>query len=201
MAERAIAQYLTEVEYFALEEKSDIKHEYFGGEVFAMAGGTYNHSLIVSNLNRHLGILLRGKCKVTAQDLRLKVEATGLLAYPDVSVVCGKPTLLHPPADTLVNPTLIGEVLSSSTEHYGRTFKFDQYKQIPSLSTYIVVSQYAPHVEQYVPKPDFWEYTSASSLEGRLELLAFGVTIELSEIYLNVEFETMPGGFRLPIFR
>src|SRR5688572_6362837 len=112
MAQEAPARYITEEEYFALEEKSDIKHEYFAGETFAMAGGTFNHSVIATNLSRHLGNLLKGRCLVGNSDLRTKVEATGLFTYPDVTVICGTPALAHRPSDTLLNPTLIAEVLS-----------------------------------------------------------------------------------------
>src|SRR5688572_7349699 len=136
MAQVATAQRLTEEEYLALEEKSEIRHEFFDGEIFAMAGGTYNHSIIAGNLNRHLGNLLAGRCSVGNADLRIKVEATGLLTYPDISLICGAPNLTNQPSDTLLNPTLIAEVLSPSTELYDRGVKFEHYRQIPSLTTY-----------------------------------------------------------------
>ena len=188
MARQATAQ-LTEEDYLAFEEKSEVKHEFFGGEMFAMAGGSFNHSIIASRLNAHLINLLKGRCHVSNSDLRVKVEATGLLTYPDVSVICGPPKLINEPSDTLVNPTLIAEVLSPSTELYDRGIKFEHYRQVPSLTTYLLVSQDAPRVEQYIRETEFkWEYRADSGLESSIELRALGITLSLAEVFAGVDF-------------
>ena len=191
MAQVATVQRLTEEEYLALEEKSEIRHEFFNGEIFAMAGGTYNHSIIGVNLGAHLRSLLKGRCSVGNTDLRIKVEATGLLTYPDVSVVCGLPELVHRPSDTLTNPTLLAEVLSPSTELYDRGVKFDHYRQVPSLTTYLLVSQDAPRIEQFVRETEFkWEYRTAIGLDVTMELPALGTTLSLAEVFAGIEFQS-----------
>lgn len=200
MAQQATAQPLTEEEYLALEEKSEIKHEFFNGEIFAMAGGSFHHSIIATNFCGHLRNVLKGRCFVSNSDLRIKVEATGLLTYPDASVICGTPQLIQKPADTLVNPTLIAEVLSPSTELYDRTIKFEHYRQISSLTTYLLVSQEAPRVEQYIRATEFkWEYRAAVGLDAMIELSALGITLSLAEVFNAVEFQTEPGGHLRPL--
>src|SRR5689334_12445470 len=137
MERKASAPLMTEQEYLAFERASDIKHEFFEGELFAMAGGTMEHSLIATNCTRRLANLLVPKgCTVYNSDLRVKVEATGLLIYPDASAVCGPLSIVD--RDTLLNPALILEVLSPSTEGYDRGVKFHHYRRIPSLTTYLL---------------------------------------------------------------
>ena len=195
MAQRAAEPLLSEDGYLALEQKSEVKHEYFAGEMFAMAGGTLNHSLIASNFNSHLRSLLSGRgCLVFTSDLRVKIVATGLFTYPDVSVVCGPPDLLHQPSDTLVNPTLIVEVLSESTEAYDRGTKFDHYRQIPSLTTYLLVNQDRARIEQFIRHTDFeWRNRVANGLDAVMELPALGVSISPSEIFSDVKFASSSG--------
>jgi Uma2 family endonuclease len=189
MAQLAAAQRLTIEEYLALEEKSEVRHEFFNGEIFAMAGGTFNHSIIAGNLIGRLNTLLKGRCFVGTADLRIKVEATGLLTYPDVSVICGAPELLYRPSDTLVNPTLIAEVLSPSTELYDRGVKFEHYRQIPSLTTYLLVSQEAARVEYFIRQNAFkWEYGVASGPDSHIEPSGLGITLSLAEIFAGVQF-------------
>lgn len=200
MAQAATAQRLTEEEYLALEEKSEIRHEFFGGEMFAMAGGTYRHSIIAGNLIRHLGNLLAGRCSVGNADLRVKVEVTGLLTYPDLSLICGAPNLVHQPSDTLINPALIAEVLSPSTELYDRGVKFEHYRQIPSLTTYLLVSQDAPRVEQFIRGTEFkWEYRAIVGMEATMELPALQIALSLGQIFAGVEFQSQPGGNMRPL--
>jgi Uma2 family endonuclease len=191
---------LTEEEYLLLEEKSEIRHEFFNGEMFAMAGGTYNHSIIASNLIAHLGNLLKGRCSIGNADLRIKVEETGLLTYPDVSVICGTPELVHRPADTLLNPALLAEVLSPSTELYDRGTKFEHYRKIPSLGTYLLVGQDSPRIEQYVRETEFtWEYRTAAGIDTMIELPALKITLSLAEIFAGINFHTQPGGHLRPL--
>src|SRR3989440_1590731 len=142
---------ISEAEYLRLEREAQIRSEYFDGEMFAMAGGTRAHSLIATNLLRELSSGLKASdCVAYNTDLRVKVEATGLLTYPDVSVVCGEQRFLDEQEDTLLNPTLIIEVLSDSTEAYDRGKKFENYRQIPTCREYLLVSQKEPRIEQFI---------------------------------------------------
>jgi Uma2 family endonuclease len=141
-------------EYLAMEGSSLDKHEFRDGEVFAMAGASPEHNLIVSGLGHALLGAFRGKCRVYAADMRILIPSTGLYTYADTSVVCGTPdfTLDKPPA--LKNPEMVFEVLSESTESYDRGDKFADYRTIPSLSHYVVVAQTRILVEHFTRNPD-----------------------------------------------
>src|SRR5687768_7010868 len=142
MAELALKTKMTPEEYLAFERASQEKHEYVNGEVFAMSGGTIEHSLISGNIVRELGVALRHKpCDVLNADMRVKIEATGSYLYPDASVVCGGARLADGKRDNLLNPQVVFEVLSRSSEEYDRGVKFAQYRTLPSLADYVLVSQ------------------------------------------------------------
>ncbi|HEU0010581.1 MAG TPA: Uma2 family endonuclease [Verrucomicrobiae bacterium] len=185
---------LTEAEYLALERAAEFKSEFFAGEMFAMAGGTPEHSLIAANVIGELRTLLKGsRWVVFDPNLRLKIEATGLYTYPDATVVCGPRQ--HPTVETdvLVNPILLVEVLSDSTEAYDRGTKFDHYQKIPSLGEYLLVRQKDPCVEQCIRQPSGdWLLRQATGLEATLTLPSLEITIALSEIYANVKFVPTP---------
>lgn len=138
-------------EYLELERRAATKSEFFAGEIFAMTGASRDHNLIVANLVRELTLELKGRpCETYPSDMRVKVNATGLYTYPDLAVVCGPPQFDDEQKDTLLNPTLIVEVLSISTEAYGRGKKFAHYRKIGSLAEVLLVSQDKPHVDRYV---------------------------------------------------
>ncbi|HEX8921122.1 MAG TPA: Uma2 family endonuclease, partial [Pyrinomonadaceae bacterium] len=128
---------LTPEEYLALERKSEIKHEYYAGEMFAMVGASKRHNLITTNIIRSLGnqLLERG-CNVYASDMRVKVSATGKYTYPDIVVACEEEKFDDAENDTLLNPVVVIEVLSEFTEAYDRGKKFEQYQNIESLTDY-----------------------------------------------------------------
>jgi len=141
MAVTSPAARLTEAEYLALERSAPFKSEFFDGEMFAMAGGSPMHSLMGANLIGELRSKLKGgPCRPFTSDLRIKIEATGLFTYPDVSVICGPLHFVEGTDDTVVNPTLIVEVLSDSTEAYDRGEKFQHYRQMPSLKEYLLLA-------------------------------------------------------------
>lgn len=181
---------LTEHEYLRRERAAEFKSEFYRGETFAMAGASFGHTLICSNLVGRLQQLLRGRnCTVHQSDLRVKVQASGLYTYPDVVVVCGEPQFIDDVQDTLLNLKVLIEVLSESTEAYDRGVKGRMYREIPSLDEYVVVSQMEPFVETLLRQPEgAWLQRSAGSLEGELHLESLGVRIPLSEIYRQVEF-------------
>ncbi|HEX7860180.1 MAG TPA: Uma2 family endonuclease [Verrucomicrobiae bacterium] len=184
----ALLQVLSDEEYLDLEKKTGLKYELLEGEVFPVPQANFNHRIIAGNFNQHLGRLLRGRCLVGSADLRLKVEATGLLTYPDVFVTRGDLTMVDP-GTTFINPILIGEVLAPVSELYDRTIKFAHYRQIPTLSTYILVSQNAPHVEIYTRETDTkWLLTTASGPHATVELASLKIALSLADIYSGVEF-------------
>ena len=185
---------LSEAEYLELERAAEFKSEFYEGEVFAMAGGTRWHSLIATNLTAEFANRLRGGRYVAFNaDLRLKVEAAGLFTYPDLSVVCGEQRFIDEGGDTLLNPTLIVEVLSESTEAYDRGKKFELYQQIDSLREYLLVSQREPRIEQFLRQADeSWVLRAAAGREATLLLPSPGITISLANIYANVDFAPTP---------
>jgi Uma2 family endonuclease len=185
---------LTEVEYLELERVAEFKSEFFDGELFAMAGGTPRHSLVGTNLTIEFGNRLKGKhCAPYNADLRIKVEATGLLTYPDLSVICGPIQFAAGTDDTVVNPTVLVEVLSESTEAYDRGKKFEHYRQIPTLQEYLLVSQTEPRIEQFIRQPDGrWLLNEAAGLEASLELPSLRVSISLAEVFAKVNFVPVP---------
>ena len=191
---------LTEAEYLDLERKLDFKNEFFGGEMFALSGGTPLHSQIATNLAREFGNKLKGRdCIPYNPDLRLKVELAGLFTYPDLSVVCGPLQFAPGTDDTVVNPTLIIEVLSDLTEAYDRGKKFENYRLLPSLREYLLVSQKEPRIEQFVRQDnEQWLLRDAAGLEATLTLPSLEIKISLAEVFAGVEFVAAPIRARTP---
>jgi Uma2 family endonuclease len=185
---------LSESEYLDLERRAEFKSEFYDGEIFAMSGGSRWHSLIAANITRELGHALKGRpCLVFESNLRVKVEATGLHTYPDVSVICGRQSFVDGEMDTLTNPMVIVEVLSESTEAYDRGKKFEHYRQIPSLREYLLVSQKEPRLEQFIRQESGdWLLHETAGLDATLTLPALEVTLALAEVFANVEFSPAP---------
>jgi Uma2 family endonuclease len=185
---------LTEAEYLEIERAAEFKSEFFDGEMFAMAGGTPQHSLIATNLAAEFRNRLKDHaCTGYNTDLRIKVEATGLLTYPDLSVICDPLQFAEGTDDTVVNPTVLVEVLSNSTEAYDRGRKFEHYRQIPNLREYLLVSQTEPRIEQFIRQSDGrWLLNEAAGMEKKIELPSLKITISLSEIFAKVNFVPVP---------
>ena len=177
-------------QYLKIERARDYKSEYFAGEIFAMAGGTENHSVVASNVNRIIGQqLLDRPCKVYTSDMRVKVQATGLTTYPDISAHCGKSEFIDDVRDTLLNPQLIVEVLSPSTESYDRGKKFEHYRKIESLQDYVLISQDRMLVECFSRGSDgSWSMRDASVCGQSIRLASLGCDLPLDEVYSKVEF-------------
>jgi Uma2 family endonuclease len=180
---------LTEEEYLAIERAAERKSEYLNGEMFLMSGASPRHVGIVTNLVRELSTALRGRpCWVFSTDLRLWVSPTGLYTYPDVLVGCGELRFADDRNDTLLNPSLVVEVLSQSTEDWDRGGKFAHYRTLDSVSDYLLVAQDRHHVELFSRQADgrwlFWE----TGGEGEaVELPALGIRLSLAEIYARVD--------------
>jgi Uma2 family endonuclease len=175
-------------EYLALELRTHEKHEYLDGEVFAMTGASGPHNLIVTNVVSELRQQLKKRpCVVYPSDLRVKVSSTGLYTYPDAIVVCDKPQF-EQPGDTLLNPTVIVEVLSESTELYDRGKKFEHYRTLASLKDYILIDQLVTKVELYSRQPQQrWLLSEANRLTDSISIPSIDCVLSLSEIYDKVE--------------
>jgi Uma2 family endonuclease len=175
-------------QYLAIERDTQQKNEYLNGEIFAMGGASERHNLIVGNLLASIHVQLRGKpCKVYASDMRVKVSATGFYTYPDVVALCGEAHFDDEQQDTLLNPNLVIEVLSKSTEGYDRGEKFAHYRRIESLAEYLLISQDKYCIEQYVRQPDNqWLMSEVSKLEERIELPSIKCRLLLSDVYDRV---------------
>lgn len=184
------AKRLTVDEYLALEQSSEVKHEYFDGEIFAMAGGKASHNLISMNLGAEVRNAVKSRgCLVFPSDMMVFCP-TGLRAYPDLSVTCGSPTYEDDRELTLMNPIVIVEVPSDSSEAYDRGRKFEHYKTIESLQEYVLAAQDRAHVDHFARQPDGrWLLASATGLEESLELPSLGCSIPLSEIYSGVSLK------------
>jgi Uma2 family endonuclease len=182
---------LTPGQYLERERNASFKSEYFRGETFAMAGASRAHNLIVGNLVREIGNRLKGQpCEVYPSDMRVKVTATGLYAYPDVTVVCGAPEFEDAQHDTLLNPTVLFEVLSESTEAYDRGAKARHYRRLASLQEYVLIAQNRPLVERYVRQADGgWTLRDVDALDECVALEAIPVQMPMSEIYGQVKFD------------
>ena len=179
---------MTIEEYLAGERTSPAKHEFLNGQVYALAGASRNHNLIVANLIAELHSQLKQRsCTVFPSDLRIKISATGLYTYPDVSVVCGETWFDDSHQDTLLNPTLIIEVLSPSTEHYDRGGKFQHYRQIPSLREYLLVAQEPYHIEHYSRQAaNQWLLSEIDDPQAVLELRSIQCRLTVQEVYAKL---------------
>jgi Uma2 family endonuclease len=186
-AQPAEKQTWTPAEYLAWERAQPERHAYFQGEIFNMSGATREHNLIVGNLMRVLGnALLDRPCEAYPSNMRVKVPATGLYTYPDVAVVCGKPEFEDNVLDTLLNPQVIIEVLSESTERYDRGQKFKSYRTIPTLRDYVLVSQEEAFIEHYVRQANGDWLLREIHAGGRLELASIQCAIVVADIYRKV---------------
>ena len=176
-------------EYLRRERAAEYRSEYYAGEIFAMAGGSPRHSLIKINIGAMLrDRLLKQPCTPYNSDLRIRVP-TGLYTYPDVSVICGELEFDDEFKDTILNPTVLVEVLSPTTEAYDRGKKFDHYRRIESLREYVLVSQDEPRVERFLRNDDgTWTLAIASGLTESITLPSIGVTLPLSEVFIKVDF-------------
>jgi Uma2 family endonuclease len=199
---RSQSRYTVE-EYLSLERSSDERHEFLDGDVYLMAGERPDHGTICTNISGQLYVQLRGKpCQVFSKDMKVRsgpepksrYEARGLYSYPDLIVVCDERRYHDEYKDVLLNPIVVVEVLSQSTEAFDRGEKWARYQTwLPSLSEYILVSQTKPHIEHFIRRSNGeWLYSLQRGLDGNLELASVGCTLALADIYDRIVFPPEP---------
>ncbi|MGH9948188.1 MAG: Uma2 family endonuclease [Pyrinomonadaceae bacterium] len=178
-------------QYLEFERASEEKHEFRNGEIRSMSGAKRSHNLIALNTGSEIHQALKGKnCEGYPSEMRVFVPETGLYTYPDLVVVCGNHEFQDDVLDTLLNPVLIVEILSESTESYDRGLKFQNYRSIDSLREYVLISQNRAAVEKYVKHGDgFWLLSSAIGLEATINLESIDSILSLTDIYDKVDFE------------
>ena len=176
---------LTQEEYLLFEKDSQQKHEYFKGEVFAMAGAGARHNVIFSNFFISIGIQLKGKpCKPYGSDLRIHIPENSLFTYPDISIICGEIIPSKVDMDTAVQPTVIIEILSPSTRNYDQGIKFRLYREIPTLKEFITIDSESIGIEAYrINVEHNWELKDYRSIDETLTIPAVGLSLSLKEIY------------------
>jgi Uma2 family endonuclease len=195
--------YLTPAEYLAFERQSDVKHEYFRGELFAMAGASRQHARIAANLAYLFVGQMKGRpCDVFSGDMRVKVSPTGLYTYPDASVVCGRPRFEDKELDVLLNPTVIVEILSKSTEAYDRGEKFAQYRTLDTLTDYLLICQDKPLIERFTRQADGgWLLTDSAGLDAVMPIESIQCRLPLADVYDRVEFDQAPPAPKLSVVK
>jgi len=188
LAQKLIA--IDPAEYLRRERLSEFRSEYFAGEMFAMAGGSFRQSLIKLNVGAEFRSALKGKTFIACDsDLRIKVSASGLYTYPDASVICEPVEFEDEQRDTVLNPVLLVEVLSPSTEAYDRGKKFEHYRRISSLRDYLLVSQDAPHIEHFHRNENqTWTLTDINGMDAKVDIASLGISVQLREVYDKVDF-------------
>jgi Uma2 family endonuclease len=180
----------TAEQYLDLERHTEIRHEFLDGTVYAMSGASRAHSATCFNLIGITGIQIRGtNYQGFAPDMKVRAGDASLYAYPDLTVVCGEPLIHDDHGDVLLNPVLIFEVLSRSTEAYDRGEKFERYKTIETLTDYVLVSQDRPRLEHFSRRPDgIWSLTEVSGLDYSLDIASVNCRLPLAEVYDRIEF-------------
>jgi Uma2 family endonuclease len=187
--------FVTPEQYLEIDRAAERKSEYFDGEMYAMAGASTAHNIIVWNLIVSLGPQLNGRpCQGFPSDARVCIDRKSRYAYPDVSVVCGQPEFLDGRLDILLNPTLVVEVLSPSTESFDRDFKFDAYMAISSLREYVLVSSLRRSIEVFSRQADGkWTVAKAFRDEDSVELESIGCRLNVAEVYRKLDFSRAEG--------
>ena len=190
MAEKKLDIFSIE-EYLILEEQAEIKNEYDHGRIVAMSGGTLNHGIIGNNINTELSNSVRSKeleCITINGDVRIFIENADSFVYPDGMVICGDIQTFKTDENSVVNPVLIVEVLSKSTESYDRGDKFHKYCSLPSFKEYVLIDQYKPVIDiLYREDSSYWKMLTTIGLDKKIYLNTLDCFIEMSDIYRNAQ--------------
>jgi Uma2 family endonuclease len=183
---------LTPEQYLAAERAASHRSEYYNGRMYAKSGGSYTHAQVIAGVVGELRNALKKRpCSVVPTELRLRVSPAGLYTYPDVIVICGEPKFADDQRDTLLNPALIVEVLSPSTEAYDRGFKAAQYRTLASLEECVLVSQAEPRMEVFHRQKDgHWLLSESIGLEAVCRFESLDCGLLLAEVYDKVTFHT-----------
>jgi Uma2 family endonuclease len=190
MASNPVKRKWTVEEYLAYELETGIKHEYIDGDIYAMSGGTDKHSVIIHNIGVEIGLQLRKSktCQGYDSNMRVKINNTTYV-YPDLTVVCGEARFSDDGHTMLLNPTLVVEVISASSENYDKGQKADFYQGLSSVQAYLLLDQNKAHAQLYTRHEAGWLKREFSGLEAVVPLESIGCSLALSEAYRNVEFE------------
>ncbi|MDE0465958.1 MAG: Uma2 family endonuclease [Candidatus Poribacteria bacterium] len=189
METTAAQAFLSPEEYLARERKALTKSEYRSGQVYALPGASRKHNIIAVHVSGELYIQLKERsCEIYTNDMRVKVSSAGLYTYPDVVVVCEEPQFEDTHFDTLLNPTVLIEVLSPSTAAYDRGEKFASYQKLDSLCEYVLISQDRVRVEHYLRQEQAWDLTEFHSLSNVFRLVSIACELSLQAIYAKVQF-------------
>ncbi len=187
MATVAAQTYFTPEEYIKIERKAEYKSEYHAGQIIAMSGASFTHNIIKADIVTELNNQLkRRNCVAISSDMRVRPSPRESYVYPDVVVVCGEPEFEDDALDTLLNPILVVEVLSPSTEAYDRGEKFNRYKQLASLQEYLLIAQDSVRVEHYRRHGTQWRLSNYHTLEEVLVLSSIGCKLPLHDIYQRI---------------
>jgi len=182
---------LSPEQYLELERAAPFRSEYYDGHMYAMSGSSYAHVLISRNLSFALHGVIGRRCEVLTNDLRLRISPKGLYTYPDIVVVCGEPKFADDQKDTLLNPALIIEILSPSTEAHDRGFKAAQYRTIESLQEHALVSQTEPRVELFRRHSGGdWLFSESTGIESTCRFASVDCAVALADIYNKVALES-----------
>lgn len=186
----AVLPRYTVEEYLAIERAAEFKSEFIDGHICAMSGGSPNHSRLKVDLTEIVNAQLHGsRCEAFDSDMRVLVDA-GLQTYPDLSVVCGASRFGYPQRDVLLNPTVMFEVLSPSTEAYDRGEKFNRCQGMPSLRQYVLINQSTPRIEVFTRDQEgVWSFGRAEGLDATLRLESIGCELPLRDVYARVRFD------------
>lgn len=179
---------MTAEEYLSIERRAEFKSEYFAGEMFAMSGGSKRHNLLAGNINRIIGTqLLERDCNVYNSDMRVKISSAGKYTYLDASVACAEEQFEDEDEDTLLNPIVIIEVLSKSTEAYDRGKKWEHYQRLDSLRDYLLISQTPYRVEQFTRQQGgSWSYTEYVGESDVIDIKSIGCSLLLRDVYAKL---------------
>jgi len=184
-------KYYTFEQYLALEDKADFKSEYEKGKIYAMAGGTLDHSTISQNAGNAISNELRKKgkrCRVNNSEIKIRIEEYDKGVYPDIAVICDKADFYKNRKDVITNPLLIVEVLSKSTKDYDKGSKFTEYRSLPSFKEYVLIDQYEAKVESWYKEADnIWRISNARGLDSSIKLYSLDIEISLKDIYYLID--------------
>ena len=184
-------QHFSVQEYLELEKKSQVKHEYYKGEIFAMSGAGVRHNIIATNVTVALSIALKGSgCRAYGSDMRMHIPENTLFTYPDISVICGDVIPSEADEDTATLPVVIIELLSPSTKNYDRGEKFMLYRAIPTLKDYILIDSLSIHIEHFsLNEEKLWQLKEFNHLNEAVHLLSIKVQLKLEDIYEDTKLE------------